>query len=224
MSVLQSKDVPASVKKAAVAASKAAGYLGEMYWRGEGVAPNPNMARKWFERGAAQNNDASHNGLGMMYLRGEAGLELDIRLGLEHLNIAAGNEFPMAMSNLAYFMMSIKKINLDLDKEKDWVKITDLFTKAAKKADPLGMYHLAKMFKDGAPGTTVNCQQALLYFKQLSEGFSWHIPFLSDGYRAFDEGDVETAFLYFLMAAEIGSEHAQLNAAWLLDTGSKFLI
>jgi hypothetical protein len=33
------------------------------------------------------------------------------------------------------------------------------------------------------------------------------------------EGDVETSFVNYLFAAEKGFELAQLNAAWMLDTG-----
>ena len=59
--------------KASVAA-KASGYLGQMYWRGEGVEQNNATARWYFERGVKQGDGASHTGLGLMYEGGVAGL------------------------------------------------------------------------------------------------------------------------------------------------------
>lgn len=57
-------------KTAKLAASNAAGYLGIMYARGEGVPVDLDIARQWFERGVQQENALSHTWLGRMYLRG----------------------------------------------------------------------------------------------------------------------------------------------------------
>ena len=59
-----------SYKTAKLAASNAAGYLGIMYARGEGVPVDLDIARQWFERGVQQENALSHTWLGRMYLRG----------------------------------------------------------------------------------------------------------------------------------------------------------
>lgn len=52
------------------AIGQAAGYLGKMYWRGEGVEQDEEMAYKWFELGSKLNDPIALNGLGMMYLNG----------------------------------------------------------------------------------------------------------------------------------------------------------
>lgn len=52
------------------AIGNAAGYLGQMYWRGEGVEADPEKACEWFFIGARFNDAASRNGLGMMFLDG----------------------------------------------------------------------------------------------------------------------------------------------------------
>jgi len=49
---------------------QAAGILGQMYLRGEGVEQNNKMALKWFVRGEKLNNPAALNGIGMMYMEG----------------------------------------------------------------------------------------------------------------------------------------------------------
>jgi hypothetical protein len=42
---------------------------------------------------------------------------------------------------------------------------------------------------------------------------------ITDGYHAFHAGDIEASFIHYMFSAELGFEVAQLNAAWLLDTG-----
>lgn len=54
---------------------QAAGYLGQIYWRGEGVEANDVTARRWFEKGAEAGNGVSLYGLAVMYDQGLGGLE-----------------------------------------------------------------------------------------------------------------------------------------------------
>ena len=76
-------------KSAKHAAASSAGYLGQIYWRGEGVEADAETARKWFERGASQGNPTSFAFLGIMYQNGVAGLPKDLNLGLENIKKAA---------------------------------------------------------------------------------------------------------------------------------------
>lgn len=106
----------AKIKQTALAASQSAGYIGEMYWRGEGVEANAVLARKWFERGSMQDNWMSKSGLGMMYLNGEAGLEKNIRIGVQYLELAASHDHPNAMIKIAELLMGIVNIKLQTQK------------------------------------------------------------------------------------------------------------
>lgn len=54
-------------------AGKAAGMLGKMYWRGEGVQPNLEKAKMWFMRGTQLDDPASANSLGEMFYDGSLG-------------------------------------------------------------------------------------------------------------------------------------------------------
>jgi SEL1 protein len=54
-------------------------------------------------------------------------------------------------------------------------------------------------------------------FKLVVEKGDWHDSTIRDAQRAFYAGDMETAFLSYLFAAEKGIELAQENAAWLVD-------
>ena len=76
-------------KQAKYAASASAAYLGQIYWRGEGVEINEDTARQWFERGASQGSPASFAFLGLMHKMGAAGLKKDLQVGLEHIKKAA---------------------------------------------------------------------------------------------------------------------------------------
>ena len=86
-------------KQAKFAGASAAGYLGQMYWRGEGVEADEETARKWFERGASQGNPASFAFLGLMHKTGAAGLKKDLEVGLEYIKKAAakGSNFGKLM-------------------------------------------------------------------------------------------------------------------------------
>jgi SEL1 protein len=64
---------------------QAASYLGQMYWRGEGVEQNNVTARKWFEKGAEVKNALSLNALGIMHEEGIAGFE---KVGLSFAHTA----------------------------------------------------------------------------------------------------------------------------------------
>ena len=52
------------------AIGQAAGYLGKMYRRGEGVDVDPEKAYQWFYLGSELDDSISQNGLGMMHLEG----------------------------------------------------------------------------------------------------------------------------------------------------------
>lgn len=57
-------------------AGKAAGMLGKMYWRGEGVQRNLQKAKMWFMRGTQLDDPASANSLGEMLYDGSLGTEV----------------------------------------------------------------------------------------------------------------------------------------------------
>lgn len=52
------------------AIGQAAGYLGKMFLRGEGVQQNTETAYRWFKVGTDLQDPASMNGLGMIQLKG----------------------------------------------------------------------------------------------------------------------------------------------------------
>jgi SEL1 protein len=65
------------------------------------VEANAEIARKWFERGASQDNAASYNGLGLLYLEGLGGLEKDQQQAIVNFKEAASRDHGGGLFNLA---------------------------------------------------------------------------------------------------------------------------
>lgn len=84
-------------------ATLAAGYLGRMYLRGEGVKQDPVMAKMWFERGADYGEKESHNGLGIIWRDGLVDGKKDIQKALSYFGAAANQELAEAQVNLGKY-------------------------------------------------------------------------------------------------------------------------
>jgi SEL1 protein len=81
-------------------AAPAAGYLGRMYLRGEGVRMDLKLAKIWFDRGAAYGDKECHNGLGIIWRDGLVEGKKDIKKALTHFAVAAGQDLAEAQVNL----------------------------------------------------------------------------------------------------------------------------
>lgn len=66
-------NVPELTPQDAKLAGKAAGMVGRMYRRGDGVPPNLEKAKLWFMRGTQLNDPASANSLGELFYTGALG-------------------------------------------------------------------------------------------------------------------------------------------------------
>ena len=81
-------------------AATAAGYLGRMYLRGEGVPQDLKLAKLWFERGAVYGDKECHNGLGIMWRDGLTEGRKDSKKSFAHFAVAAGQDLADAQVNL----------------------------------------------------------------------------------------------------------------------------
>lgn len=68
-------------------------------------------------------------------------------------------------------------------------------------------------------GQKGSCGVSVAYFKMVNERGTWTDDFIGDGDRAWARGEEDIAMVKWLMAAEMGSEIAQNNVAFLLDQG-----
>lgn len=118
---------------------QAAGYLGLMYWRGEGVKADENTAHKWFQLGVELGDSTSQNNLGMMYLDGIV-VARNRDKAIEYFKKAADQENPNAQVNLAMeYAQSEASMPLAIR----------LFTKAADAKHLLAYWYLAHMNEQG---------------------------------------------------------------------------
>lgn len=94
-------------------AAQSASYLGRMYLRGEGVKPDPVLAKMWFERGAEYREAESHNGLGIIWRDGLVKNNKDMEKAVGHFIIAAGQELAEALVNMGkYHYGKLKSLRL----------------------------------------------------------------------------------------------------------------
>ncbi|KAJ3113370.1 ERAD-associated protein [Physocladia obscura] len=216
-------EISQSTKHLVSIASMASGYLGTMYWRGEGVKKNEVIARQWFERGEELANPMSLNGLGMMILEGVAGFEIDTRKALQYFTDAIQKDYPDAYVNLAE--LTLKTGNSDA-----LASALKFYNTAATKppASPLTLYRLAEFHSKGLGGTPKNCATAFGFYKSLVEKADWHaiddiggssLERAHEHYTRDTTQDLDSAFILYLFAAERGVEVAQTNAAWMIDHG-----
>ncbi len=84
-------------------AALAAGYLGRMYLRGEGVKQDPLLAKMWFERGVEYGEKESHNGLGIIWRDGLVDGKKDMKKALGYFAAAATQELAEAQVNIGKY-------------------------------------------------------------------------------------------------------------------------
>lgn len=133
------------------AAAQAAGQLGQMYLRGEGVDVDNATARRWFEKGAQHNEGTSLYGLGMMHLDGSGGFPRDIKRAYQLFLKAAEHNNANAQANLGELYLRQGK--------KEYTNALKYFTLASRQGHLLAMFRLGDMYLEGQ-GTQSNCMVA----------------------------------------------------------------
>ena len=186
-------------------AAQAAGQLGKMHLRGEGVFQDFEQAIMWYERGAVRGDSYSQDGLGYMYLHGY-GKPQSLNKAVEYFDAAASQDFGPSQVNLG-------KILLDQGDHADAIKYFEL---AARHGNVESYYYLAEIYNSGK-GRERSCGMATAYYKIVAERIEdIHSPF-EWANRAYVDGDIESALVGYMMAAEQGYESAQQNVAFILD-------
>ena len=190
-------------------AAKAAGYLGRMHLRGEGVDASAERSYLWFRRGAEMGDMMSQNGLGDIYLKGIPGA--DVRQSpvkaFEYFRAAAEQDFAPAQVSLAKMFLE----------QGDIPMAVRFFELATRHGHIEAWYYLAEIHREGI-GREKNCGLATSYYKIVAERAETLISTLPEANVAYARGDYQLAHLCYMIAAEQGFEVAQVNVAYLLDT------
>ncbi|ORY54848.1 uncharacterized protein BCR38DRAFT_453225 [Pseudomassariella vexata] len=190
-------------------ASKAAGYIGRMWLRGEGsFKQNFDNAKKWFERGIKHGDAQSQWGLGIMLLKGH-GMPIDVKRATALLKASADQEFTSAQ-------VALGALHLDQGNADDLRIANHYFEIASRYGNIEAQYYLAEMIHHGV-GRDKTCNVALAYYKFVAERAEPLISPWAEANQAYADGDYELAFLDYVIAAEQGYEKAQNNVAYMLD-------
>ncbi|KAF4125169.1 hypothetical protein GMORB2_4008 [Geosmithia morbida] len=190
-------------------ACKAAAYLGRLYLRGEGLNQNYDKARTWFERGVTKGDPQAQYGLGLMLLNGYGGKK-NIRKATALLKVSADQDFAPAQVEMG-------KLHLDQGSPEDIRIANNYFELAARYGNIEAHYYLAELVHY-AVGRESLCAIALNYYKNVAEKAEPLVSTWAEANAAYEAGDIDAAFLYYLLAAEQGYERAQTNVAYMLDS------
>ncbi|ODQ55794.1 HCP-like protein [Saitoella complicata NRRL Y-17804] len=196
-------------------AAKAAGYIGRMYLRGEGVEQDLWKAFDWFRRGVSMGDAMSQNGVGHMFLNGLA-TKKDVDKAREYFKASAEQGFAPAQVNFAKLLLASPQPS-SLSAASQWLEL------AASEGHVEAYWLLGEMWANGV-GRSRSCDRAVGYYKAVAERVEEVGPSgFEDGNRALQRGDLAGAIVYYMMAAEQGYEVGQANAAFLLD-GDKTML
>lgn len=186
-------------------ASKAAGYLGRMFLRGEGMPQSFDIAKTWFRRGIELGDALSQYSMGIMYLRG-LGVPLDAVKAAELFAAAADQDLAVAQVRLGALFLD----------QGDVAVAIKYFELAARHGHLEAFYYLAELTHNGV-GRDKSCSVAAAYYKIVAEKAELVSTSFPEANEAYANGDLETALVSYMMAAEQGFEVGQANVAYLLD-------
>lgn len=202
----------------------AAGYLGRMYLRGEGVKADAAIAKMWFERGADYGEKESQNGLGIIWRDGLVDGKKDTKKALHYFQAAATQE-------LAEAHVQLGKHNYNIG---DTVSATRHFEQAVRLGSPFeAYYYLAGLQSSHSknpltPRSFVGsaCSVAVSFYKLIAERGTWGDDLLqeaSESWKIETDRNKELAMLRWWIAAERGFEVAQNNLGFVLDQDRSIL-
>jgi len=192
-------------------ASKAAAFIGQMYWRGEGVEPNDIEARKWYQRSAKLGYTAAINALGLMYQYGYGQLKQNEDMAIKYYIAASNKGNPDAQTNLG-------KILIESSHVENKLSAFNLFQQASKTGNIVASFKLANIYQSGEI-IPEQCVFAASLYKTIAERASYYDSLFEEAKLDIRRNNYNAALLKYLILSEQGYEMAQSNAAYLIDEG-----
>jgi len=184
--------------------------LGFIYVKGHGVEQSNATAFKYLSQAAKLNHPYAQALLGYMYLHG-MGVPKDVKKAVSYFRQSAsrGNtDGVLHLGNCYFYGEGVPK---------DHAKALQHYIAATEGGNILAFFNLAQMNRFGI-GVARNCHVAVNLYKRLVERGPSN-DLLAQAYSFYEEGDMEGALYVYELAAEMGMELAQSNAAWLYDHG-----
>lgn len=192
-------------------AAQAAGFLGRMFLRAEGVEQDLGRAITWLRRGVQHGDMLAQHSLGVAYLEG-LGVPKDAAKAVDLFKAAC-------QQGLAISHVFLGRLLLD---QGDINSAINYFDFAASIGQIEGFFNMAEIHNQDLIQPR-SCHLATIYYKLTAEKVEHlHTPII-EANEAYDNGDISRAFVGYLMAAEQGFEHSQQNVAYILDNDTRFL-
>ncbi|KAL8784573.1 MAG: hypothetical protein Q9195_008998 [Heterodermia aff. obscurata] len=186
-------------------AAKSAGYIGRMFLRGEGMEQSFEKALTWFRRGLANGEALCQYELGLMYQEG-LGVRQDIMAAADYYKEAANQDLAAAQIRLGQLFLD----------QGDIQTATRYLEIAARHGHIEAFYHLAEISNNGI-GRERSCSMATAYYKLVAEKVETIHSAFDEANLDYEEGDLESALVTYMMGAEQGYEASQANVAYVLD-------
>ena len=186
-------------------ASKAAGYLGRMFLRGEGMEQSFEKALSWLRRGLANGDSLCQYEMGLVHLYGY-GVRKDPVIAASYFKAAADQDSPGAQVHLGQLFLD----------QGDVQTAMRYFELAVRHGHIEAFYHLAEISNNGV-GRERSCGLATAYYKVVAEKAEMIHSSFKEANSAYEDGDREKALIGYMMAAEQGYESGQANVAYMLD-------
>eukprot|EP00929_Paragymnodinium_shiwhaense_P077852 TRINITY_DN4018_c0_g2_i1.p1 TRINITY_DN4018_c0_g2~~TRINITY_DN4018_c0_g2_i1.p1 ORF type:complete len:758 (-),score=174.75 TRINITY_DN4018_c0_g2_i1:89-2362(-) len=190
--------------------------LGYMYCLGLGVPKDLDKAYSYFVSSASQNDPLGHNGLGYIYFHGTSAQARNLKMAFKSFNESAFGGSSDGMFNLASMFLT------GTGTQQSFQHAVLFYTQALDRGHTPAAYSLAVMHLNGI-GVLRDCDIAVNLLKKVCERGEWVSTKLVDAYEQGDK-QPDKAALHFTKLAEAGHEVAQMNAAYLYDTGSTSLL
>lgn len=186
-------------------AAKAAAYIGRMFLRGEGMEQSFEKAATWFRRGITNGDALAQHHMGLMYRDG-LGVPKDSERAALYFKAAA--EQGLSASQSALGALFLDQGDVETARRYFELAVQNYFIEA--------LYYLAEMTNKGI-GRDKHCEVATAFYKMVAEKAELLHSSFAQTNAAYADGDLETALIYSMMAAEQGYESAQANVAYILD-------
>jgi SEL1 protein len=140
-----------------------------------------------------------------MYLYGH-GVEIDPVKASEYFGPAADQDLASAQVRLGTLMLD----QGDLETAEKYFRL------AFRNGHIEGAYYLAELANNNI-GRDAGCNAAAMYYKIVAEKTEAILASFKEANEAYESGDLDTALVDYMLAAEQGFENAQANVAYILD-------
>eukprot|EP00358_Blepharisma_japonicum_P004749 CAMPEP_0202941016 /NCGR_PEP_ID=MMETSP1395-20130829/1121_1 /ASSEMBLY_ACC=CAM_ASM_000871 /TAXON_ID=5961 /ORGANISM="Blepharisma japonicum, Strain Stock R1072" /LENGTH=565 /DNA_ID=CAMNT_0049635847 /DNA_START=218 /DNA_END=1913 /DNA_ORIENTATION=+ len=182
--------------------------LGMVYSQGNKVKKDTQKAIEYLEKAISLGSSQALHTLGMMHLTGN-GVEKDIQKALEYFESAAKLGNLDSLNSIGVLYMNGEGV------KRDYLTAGQYFQAAASFGHAPALFNLGVMYFKGL-GVQRNCQLALELFQKVREKGEL-AQIILRAYTFYKSGDIEGAYLTYMLGAALGFENAQLSLGYMWE-------